>query len=348
MKDIKGLSPKELEGLLTSLGEPKYRARELFQAIYQQGVLDFNAITTFPIKLREQLSKSFFIYTFEKVSEIYSEDGTKKFLYKLQDGSLIESVFMKNVNKFGKTRITACLSTQVGCPLACTFCATGKMGFTRNLEKGEIVEQLLQLDRYEHVNNVVFMGMGEPLLNYENLKKSIEIISDENGRNLGKRKISISTSGIIDKIYRLTDEIQTVKIAISLHSAIQNKRDILMPKLKEFTLENLKKSLKYYTEKTGNTVTLEYILIKGINDSEKDINALVEFANGIKFIKVNIIHYNNIEGAGYSASDKELWFEKQLLNKGLRATLRVSKGEKIRAACGQLSTRKNMKSKPTP
>lgn len=341
MKDIKDLSLKELERLLTSLGEPKYRARELFQAIYQQGIFDFNAITTFPTKLREQLSKSFFIYSFEKISEIHSEDSTKKFLYKLQDGNLIESVFMKSANKFGKTRITACLSTQVGCPLACTFCATGRMGFVRNLEIGEIVEQLLQLDRYEHVNNIVFMGMGEPLLNYENLKKSIEIISDQNGRNLGKRKISISTSGIIDKIYRLTDEVQTVKIAISLHSAIQNKRDILMPKLKKFTLEELKKSLKYFTEKTGNTVTLEYVLIKGVNDSEKDINALVDFTNGIRFIKVNIIHYNNVEGVDYSASEKELWFEKQLLDRGLRATLRISKGEKIRAACGQLSIRKN-------
>ncbi len=342
MKDIKDLSFIEANELFTKYGEQPFRAKELFRAIYKNKIKEFANITTFPIYLRMSLSNDFYIRSFHLASEITSKDGTEKFLFKLRDKSLIETVLIKEKNKNGKARNTACISTQVGCPMRCKFCATGEMGFKRNLTTGEIVEQFLTLEDKLPVQNIVFMGMGEPLINYANTKKAIEIISNSYGRALGRRKITLSTSGIIDKIYRLTDEIKSIKLAVSLHSAIQEKRNFLMPGLKDQPLDALNKALNYYSKKTGNTITIEYLLINDINDTTKDLIELIRFARKIKFVKVNLIHFNTVPFIDFSASKKEENFLSNLLKSGIRATLRKSKGTEISAACGQLATKNNI------
>ncbi|BAL80838.1 23S rRNA (adenine(2503)-C(2))-methyltransferase RlmN [Caldisericum exile] len=337
-KDIKNLTLKELEGFFSSLNEKKYRAKEVFNAIYKEKRENFSEITTLSKELRKTLDNIFYITTFKEVSRKTSKDDATKFVFELSDKRLIESVLIKNTNNIGRTWFTACLSTQVGCSMACQFCATGKMGLIRNLEAGEIVEQFLQLEKISPVSNIVFMGMGEPLLNYENVKKAIEILTDENGRELGKRRITISTSGITPMIYKLADEIPSVKLAISLHAAIQRKRDSLMPGLKNYPLNKLKEALIYYNERTGNTVTLEYLLIDNVNDTKSDAEALLKFSRDLKFVKVNLIHYNEIPSISFKPSKKEIEFQKFLLSNGLRTTLRLSKGTDVSAACGQLAT----------
>ncbi len=339
MKDIKNFTLKELKDYFLSLNQPSYRANEIFEAIYVQKKKGFSSISTLPKKLREGLSKDFYIRTFKLISVLGKED-TQKFLFELRDGSLIETVLIKDKNRKGKIRNTLCLSSQVGCAMNCRFCATGRMGFSRNLSAGEIVEQLLSVEDKIRITNIVFMGMGEPLANYDSLKKSIEIISEKTGRGFGRRKIVISTSGIIPNIYKLTNELTSVKLAISLHSAIQKKRDFLMPGLKQYKIENLISSIQYYTKKTGNTVTIEYLMIKDFNDSEKDAKALIKLLNRIKFVKVNLIHFNAVPFSNFQPSDKEEDFLKLLKRNGINATIRYSKGTEISAACGQLATNK--------
>lgn len=341
MKDIKDFSREELVSFFNSIGEPNYRATELFQAIYKQKVDSFLKITTLPIEVRQRIASDFLLKTFKGKPKKISTEDTTKFLFMLHDGNFIETVVMTSEDKFGTVRTTVCLSTQVGCSFSCTFCATGKMGLIRNLGTGEILEQLLEAEFLGKVNNVVFMGMGEPLLNYQNVRKAIEIISDEAGFAIGRRKITISTSGIPARIRDLADELRSVKLAISLHSAIQQKRNTLMPDLRTISLKDLKESLDYYTRKTGNTITLEYILLDNVNDGKEDLLALVNFAKALKFVKVNLIHYNAQPELSFKPSEKEIWFQKALLEKKIRATLRVSKGEEIRAACGQLYTKHN-------
>lgn len=339
MKDIKELSLTELRNYFISLNEPQYRANEVFREIYKNKTEDFNNITTLPKELRAILSKSFYIYSFSEVSEIKTADGTVKFLFKLKDSLLIETVLIKEKNKFGTLRNTICISTQVGCLLGCKFCATGQMGFIRNLSTGEIIEQFMRIDKSEPLNNIVFMGMGEPLLNYENVKKAIEILSDENGRNFGRRKIVISTVGIIDKIYKITDELNSAKLAISLHAPTQSKRDAIMERTKSFAMSKLKESLKYYIKETRNTVTIEYLLIKDFNDGKDDAKKLMKYLEGLKFVKVNLIHLNSIPDIPLEPSEREIEFQKFLIKNGVRATLRKSKGTEISAACGQLATK---------
>ncbi len=339
MKDIKEFNLNELKGFFISTGEQEYRAKEVFHAIYKERKKNFESISTLPKALRTNLTRNFYVYSFKKVSEIVSKDKTKKYLFKLNDALLIETVLIKQINKFDKETDTLCISTQVGCSLGCKFCATGQMGLIRNLKTSEIIEQFLTVDNETKINNVVFMGMGEPLLNYDNVKKSIDIISDENGIGLGRRRITLSSAGIIDKIYSLTDEIKSINLAVSLHSAIQNKRNEIMPGLMHENLQKLLKSLQYYSTKTGNTVTIEYLLIKNFNDSMFDAEKLFQFVKQIKFVKVNLMNFNKVPFAGLELSKKSIEFEKYLLNKGIRTTLRKSKGFEISAACGQLATK---------
>ncbi len=339
MKDIKNFDLKELQGYMLSIGEKPFRAKEIFHAIYKEKQKDFTDITTLPKNLRQKLSEEFYIYALEKVSETNSHDGATKYLFQLRDGLLIETALIRESNKFGRKWNTLCLSTEVGCSLDCQFCATGQMGLIRNLDASEIIEQLMFVDNNIPINNIVFMGMGEPLLNYENVKKSIEILTDTEGRAFGKRKITISTSGIIDKIYRLADQIKMVNLAVSLHAADQTTRDKLMPNLKENPISKLKEALQYYIEKTGNAVTIEYLLIKNVNDSVENALKLVKLISSLKPCKVNLIHFNKVPFAEFSPSQREIEFQKLLLEKNIRATLRKSKGTDISAACGQLVTR---------
>ncbi|MGB9695279.1 MAG: 23S rRNA (adenine(2503)-C(2))-methyltransferase RlmN [Caldisericaceae bacterium] len=340
MQDIKDFTLTELEHYFVSVGEKAFRAREIFNAVYKEKLSSFSEISTLPKALRAHLQNEFYIYAFEATDTINSDDGTTKYLFKLQDASLIETVLIREKNKFGNKRNTICLSSQVGCSLGCKFCATGKMGLLRNLAAGEILEEFLLVDNVNPINNIVFMGMGEPLLNYDNLKKSINIITDKYGRAFGKRKITISTSGVVEKIYQLSDELGQVNLAISLHSANQAKRNEIMPGLKENTLIKLESAINYYFSKTKNTVTLEYLLIKDFNDSIADAKELVRFVSKLKSSKVNLIHYNKVPFANFEPSPREIEFQSFLLSKNIRATLRKSKGTEISAACGQLATRK--------
>jgi 23S rRNA (adenine2503-C2)-methyltransferase len=338
-KDIKELSLGELKKVFVSLGEQEYRAREIFQAIYKEKIKDFENITTLPKYLRNKLNENFCMYSFKKVSEIVSEDGTKKYLFKMNDGSLIETVLIRQVNKFSKESNTICISTQVGCSLGCKFCATGHMGLIRNLTTSEIVEQFLTLDNETKINNIVFMGMGEPLLNYKNVKRAIEIITDKYGIAFGKRRITISSSGISNKIYTLTDDMKSINLAISLHSAIQNKRNKIMPGLINEPILRLLKSLQYYSNKIGNAITIEYLLIKNFNDTINDAEQLANFAKKIKFVKINLMNLNKVPFSTLEPSIRAIEFQKYLLSRGIRTTLRKSRGFEISAACGQLATK---------
>jgi 23S rRNA (adenine2503-C2)-methyltransferase len=328
-KDIKNLNLDELKEYFSTINEPAYRANELFHAIYREKKESFHDITTLPKPLRKTLTNTFYIYAFRLVSKYESKDGSIKYLFQLPDKSLVETVFMHESNQYGKMRNTLCISSSIGCPLRCKFCATGQMGLIRNLATGEIIEQFLQIDKITKINNVVFMGMGEPLLNYESVKKAIEIISDKNGRALGKRKIVISTAGIPGKIYQLTDQISSIRLAISLHAGEQRKRDFLMPGLKEHPLTELRKAINYYTRKTGNTITIEYLLLKEINDTISDVQSLVDFLKRLKFVKVNLIRYNPVPHVKFKVSKKENMFLRSLQKNGVRATLRKSKGPDI-------------------
>ncbi len=338
-KDIKDLNLDELKQYFLSINEPEYRANELFHAVYKEKKENFHDITTLPKSLRKTLSNTFYIYSFKIISKYESKDGSIKYLFQLSDKSLVETVFMHESNQYGKMRNTLCISSSIGCPLGCKFCATGQMGLLRNMTSGEIIEQFMQIDKITKINNVVFMGMGEPLLNYDNVKKAIEIISDGNGRALGKRKIVVSTSGIPGKIYQLTDQISSVRLAISLHAGEQSKRDFLMPGLKDHTLTELRKAINYYTRKTGNTITIEYLLLKEVNDTISDVKSLVDFLKKLKFVKVNLIRYNPVPHVKFKVSKKEIMFLRFLQENGIRATLRKSKGPDISAACGQLATK---------
>ena len=344
-KDIKSFSFEELKAYLIEIGEKPYRAEEIFRAIYKNKTFNFHGITTLPRSLREKLDNEFFITSSKIISKQKSSDNSTKYLIKLSDGSLVETVLIKDSAR-GKTRNTLCLSSQVGCAMKCKFCATGQMGFIRNLTVGEILEQFLLVEKIAgKINNIVFMGMGEPLSNYENVKKAIEIISDSKGRGLGKRKIVISTSGIIDKIYKLTDEIKSVKLAISLHAATQEKRNYLMPGLRKYKISELFEALKYYNRKTGNTITIEYLLIKDVNDDYKDAKDLIKLLKNLKFVKVNLIHFNQVAHIDFKPSNREKVFAEVLRKNGITVTIRHSKGEEISAACGQLATDKKIVTK---
>ena len=337
-KDIKNFSLDELKAYFTEIGEKSYRAEEIFRAIYNNKIFNFHDITTLPKTLRDALDNQFFITSSEVISKQKSSDSSIKFLIKFPDSSLVETVLIRET-AHGKTRNTLCLSSQVGCAMKCKFCATGQMGFIRNLTTGEIIEQFLLVEKIAgKINNIVFMGMGEPLANYENVKKAIKIITDPKGRGLGKRKIVISTSGIIDKIYKLTDEISSVRLAISLHAATQKKRDYLMPGLRKYKISDLFEALKYYNRKTGNTITIEYLLIKDVNDDYKDAKDLIKLLRNLKFVKVNLIHFNQVAHIDFKPSNREKAFAEILRKNGVTVTIRHSKGEEIAAACGQLAT----------
>ncbi len=337
-KDIKDFSLNELKQYFIETGEKPYRAEEIFRAIYKNKILNFQDITTLPKTLREELDNQFLITSSKIISKQKSSDNSIKYLIKLLDGSLVETVLIKD-NARNKARSTLCLSSQVGCAMKCKFCATGQMGFIRNLTVGEILEQFLQVEKLAgKINNIVFMGMGEPLANYKNVKKAIEIITDSKGRGLGKRKIVISTSGIIDKIYKLTDEIKSVRLAISLHAATQEKRDYLMPGLRKYKIPELFEALKYYNHKTGNTITIEYLLIKDVNDDYEDARNLIKLIKNLKFAKVNLIHFNRVAHIDFKPSNREKIFAEIPRKNGITVTIRHSKGEEVAAACGQLAT----------
>jgi 23S rRNA (adenine2503-C2)-methyltransferase len=332
--NVTGMTLEQMESLIESIGQPKYRAAQLFNWVYKRGILSFDEMTNFAKSLRQQLEDWAEIGHVSVEKQVTSTDGqTTKFLFKLNDGLHVESVFM-----IDRKRRTVCLSSQVGCALGCSFCATGKMGFQRNLSAGEIVDQLLAIQRALNVEatNIVVMGMGEPFLNYDEVIKACDIISHDKGIAIGKRKITISTSGIVTAIKRFTDEAQRYKLAISLNASDDKIRNQLMPINKKYPLNELINAARYYAAKSRHRITFEYVMIAGINDCVEDALKLSKLIKGLK-CKINIIPYNSIDKQQSPPSEETInAFIRPFLNLNVVISIRRSKGIDIGAACGQL------------
>jgi 23S rRNA (adenine2503-C2)-methyltransferase len=348
-QNLKGMSLPELQTFAESLGEKKYRGAQLYSWIYTKAANSFQDMTDVSKGFRDILDETATLDSLCLASTKGSTDGTAKFLFTLPDGLAIESVLILPDKKSpnAESRLTLCLSTQVGCPLDCKFCATGTMGFTRNLTTGEIVDQVLQVQRQSprRITNLVYMGMGEPMLNYESVMKSVEIITDDNALNIGTRHITISTAGYADKIRQMADENRKVKLALSLHSLDNEKRMKLMPITKKFSVTDLIEALEYYYRKTRHRPTFEYILFEGFNDTEADVKRFVQLSKRIP-CKVNIIPFHSIEFTqplGFAASLKPTprvrvdEFADRLRKADITVMIRSSSGEDIKAACGQLA-----------
>ena len=326
----------ELERLLSDLGEKPYKGRQLFKWFYNLLETDFDQMTDLSFKLRKKLSENYFFKGLEAAETAMSSDGTEKYLFRLDDGKLIESVLIPD----GQKR-TVCISSQAGCPLNCAFCATGKMGFGRDLTVGEIIGQLLFLRKKygeEAFRNIVYMGMGEPLLNYENVIKSVEIVSSELGLSVSAKKITISTVGIVPQIYALADSDLKVNLAISLHAADDEKRRKIMPIAKKYGLKELMEAARYFANQRKKRVTFEYIVFKDFNDSHGDADRLARLIKGIP-CKINILAYNPIDNLPYKRPSEEEVdnFGKYLYPLAPAVTVRKSRGLDIAAACGQLA-----------
>jgi 23S rRNA (adenine2503-C2)-methyltransferase len=334
-----GLTIKEIRQELRAFDQPAFRAKQIYNWIHYKNADSFEEMTDLSKDLREELASAYCLKTLQLIVRQKSADGTQKFLWELYDGRRIESVMIPV-----EGRITVCISSQVGCALACEFCATGEMGFIRNLTPGEMVEQILRVQQLtqQKVTNVVFMGMGEPFLNYKRVIQACQILADDHGVAIAAKKITISTSGIIPPIYQFSDAKQPYRLAISLHAATQHLREELMPIAKRFPLDELIESAKYYTHtNTRKRISFEYILLDGVNDSETDANQLVRLLSPIR-CKLNVIPCNQND-LGYRAPSEEKTEDfMRILAKGpFTLTLRQSRGQDITAACGQLHAKIN-------
>ncbi|MCD6161581.1 MAG: 23S rRNA (adenine(2503)-C(2))-methyltransferase RlmN [candidate division Zixibacteria bacterium] len=341
--NLKDFSLEEIEQLTVRFGKKSFTGRQLYKWIFNQGVDDFNLMTNLSKQFRETLKEKCRISKIAPLNHYKSSDDTVKTVWELDDNSAIESVLIPD-----NGRLTLCLSSQAGCPIGCGFCATGIGGFKRNLTSGEIYDQYLltkgSLEKDKRITNIVFMGMGEPFLNYDNVIKASTILNSQLGAGVSARKLTISTVGLVNGIHRLADENPRFVLAISLHSAIQEKRRKLIPIAKKYPLDMLKKAAIYYTEKADHRVTFEYLLIKDVNDGLEDAKALADFVRGIP-CKINLIAYNEVEGTGYHKPDEKtvLVFRDYLYPRAPAVTLRKSKGTDIKAACGQLAGKRDLK-----
>ena len=358
--DVKSQTREELEARFKGWGQPAYRAGQLLAWLYVQRVTDWEAMTNLPKPLREQLRQNFTLHTLELVRLQGARDTTQKFLWRLSDGSLIESVLIPaNPALYGDAsdRHTLCVSTQVGCAYGCKFCASGLEGWKRNLSADEIVEQVLAVERWNQVessrsradvpvlsetkprliNNLVIMGMGEPLANYENLLRALTILNAPWGGGIGARKITVSTSGLAPQIRKLAEEPLQVRLAISLHGAVDEVRNKIMPVNRRYPLRELIAACEYYQQKKGRMITLEYILIAGVNDQLNQTKPLAQLAHRLH-AKVNLIPYNKVEGLPWERPTDRAQedFLAALERQKVIATLRREKGHEIDAACGQL------------
>ncbi|MCX5707130.1 MAG: 23S rRNA (adenine(2503)-C(2))-methyltransferase RlmN [Candidatus Omnitrophica bacterium] len=339
MPDIKNLSLKELQDILESWNKPSFHAAQIFSWIYQKGVLNFEQMSDLPADLRKELKDNFSIRSLELVESLESVDQTKKILFKLEDGNFIESVIIPS-----RDRVTGCVSTQVGCKYNCCFCASGLSGFKRNLSIAEIIEEILFLKDESagyKLSHLVFMGTGEPLDNYENLLKVIRMINSKETLNIGARRITISTCGLIPGIKKLAEEGLQIELSVSLHAADDQTRSQLIPINKKYPLKDLLKACEEYIEKTDRQITFEYILIKGLNSDLKHAQRLAKILENLRLVKVNLIPANSIKELKIQPAPraKVLAFKDYLLKHGINVTLRQVRGEDINAACGQLRLR---------
>ena len=334
IKSILEFTQDQLTDYFTESGEPKFRSKQLWKGIYSANYTDFSQFTIFTKELRQKLASDFTLRSFMMLDSIQSStDKTTKFLWQLQDGYKIESVVIYE----GK-RVTFCISSQVGCPLDCKFCATGKMGLLRNLTHAEIVEQVLQMKAHSALppTNIVFMGMGEPMLNYDQVMQAADILAEPEGLAFSRKKITLSTSGIINGIRRMADEDSPYSLAISLNSTDQATREKIMPIGRKYPLKDLLYAARQYTETTKKRITFEYVLMDGINTTDAHAHKLIELTRGIP-CRINIIPCNSDDPKYQPPSDEVLTRFDQIVNKHQRTvTIRNRKGWEIQAACGQL------------
>lgn len=340
MEDIKNLNLEELEGALNSWNMPVFHAKQIFSWIYKRGALHFDEMSDLPKDLRIRLKENFYIYGIKLVKALRSEDGTKKFLLELKDGNFIETVIIP-----AEKRITGCVSTQVGCKFACRFCASGALGFRRNLSTGEIIEEVMHLKKHDKLTHIVFMGIGEPLDNYDNVIKAIKILNAAYAFNIGARRITISTCGIIPGIKRLANEGMQIELSISLHAATDEIRDKLLPVNKKYPLKELINACKEYIEKTNRQITFEYVLIKDINSDLQNVRNLSKIVRDLRLCKVNLIPSNPIKELNVEPPGRHeiLLFKGTLIKSGVNVTLRRPRGQDIEATCGQLRLRHEKK-----
>ncbi len=337
---LAGLNPQELQKLFAKFEQPGYRAVQVYQWIHHFQATSFAEMTNLPKSFREVLARHFRIGSLRLNTRQVSNDGTRKYLWELDDGKLIESVFIPVVDSFGKTiRNTICISSQVGCALGCAFCATAKMGFMKNLSVGEIVEQVIRVqhDTGKKITNVVFMGMGEPFLNYHRVISASKILSDPAGLAISSQKITLSTVGIVPRIIQFTDEKQPFKLAISLHAPTQALRREFMPVADKFSLDALMQSAHYYTQQqTRKRITFEYVLLEGVNDTPEIAHELLKLLAPLR-CKLNLIPFNDT-GVGFSLPNEQRIqaFVKILENASFPVMVRKNRGNDIAAACGQL------------
>lgn len=332
-KDLKDLKLDELQDIIISLGEKKFRAEQLFKWIHEKTINDIDDITVLSKELKCKLKEDYYIGNIKIFKKFESKiDNTIKYLFLLEDGNIIESVRMKY--KHGNS---ICLSTQVGCKMGCSFCASAKQGLIRNLTTGEILDQVYKIkeDIDENISNIVLMGTGEPLDNYENVIEFIRLINDKNGQNISMRSITLSTCGLVEEIYKLAEENIPITLSISLHSAFDNERKKIMPISNKYSIEDILEATKYYIQKTNRRITFEYTLIKDVNDKREDAEKLSELLKGI-LAHVNIIPFNPIKESSLETSNYANDFSSLLTKRGINATIRREMGRDINAACGQL------------
>ena len=332
------LTYDELENFVKSQGLERYRADQIADWIYDKYVFNFEDMTNLSKQTRNKLAKIAKIIDLSPIERKVSKlDGTTKYLWILEDGNTVESVYIIHLN-----RNTACLSTQVGCPVGCPFCATGQSGFIRNLKTSEIVGQLLFMEKLhgEKVNNVVLMGMGEPAFNADNVFRVLEILTHPKLRNIGARRITVSTAGVPEFIEALGKKFPQVRLSVSLHAPNDEKRDILVPLNRKYPIALVIQALKRYIEDTGKRVTLEYVLINDLNDSPDDARELYNLLKGLK-VHVNLIPLNPaVEGYKRPLHEKVTGFARYLEARGVKVTIRIEKGQDIDGACGQLRMRR--------
>ncbi len=334
MKNIKDYNLDELKEEMILIGEKSYRAEQIFKWIYVENVTDFNEMTNLSLELREKLKNNYTLDIYKIIKKQESSDGTKKYLFDVLDGNAIETVLMQYKHGY-----SICVSSQVGCKMGCKFCASTGIAFIRSLTAGEIAEQILAVGRDTgiKISNVVFMGIGEPLDNFDNVIKAIKIINNQKGLNIGARHISISTCGLVPKIYEIADMDLQCTLSISLHATTNEKRSKMMPINNKYSIEELMKACKYYIEKTNKRISFEYALAKDNNDNLDDAKALAKLLRGM-LCHVNLIPINKIENGKFDTSTNEnvMKFRDYLNDNGIVATIRRELGDDIEAACGQL------------
>jgi 23S rRNA (adenine2503-C2)-methyltransferase len=354
-KSLIELDDAGLKSLVAALGEPPYRVKQIRHGLFRGLAFSFDEMTDLPLSLRQRLGEETRLHALEPAAAVLGKDGTVKTLFTLADGNTIEAALMAYDPQGGRPRHTVCVSTQVGCAIGCPFCATGQQGFIRNLTSGEIIDQVLYFARYlkdnnkeasetgdkpGKVTNVVFMGMGEPLANYDNLWRAIEILNSPEGFGLGARNLTISTAGLAPQIKRLAQEKLQVGLAVSLHAGEDTLRDGLVPVNRKYPLEELIGTCRDYYRATGRRVSFEYVLFSGINDSLSQARALARLLRGLN-CHVNLIPANKTPDSAFQPPPRQavLAFEKELVEHHINATLRQPRGQDIDAGCGQLRSR---------